>query len=453
MAEGVTEEGGATAPAPLTTEVPAPQMSALRCIAAATVGNALEFYDFITYAFFAIQIGRTFFPATSAYASLMLSLATFGAGFLTRPVGGIVIGLFADRTGRKPAMVLSFMMMGGALVALALIPSYAAIGIAAPVLAILARMVQGFALGGEMGPTTAFLLEAAPPSRRGLFTAWQGASQSLAAITAGLVGLVLSSLLSAHALDAWGWRIAFLLGAVTLPFGLWVRRSVPETIHVAEQRHAAHRHGDTGFQMALANARILIICFVIVASGTIGTYIGNYLVTFAQSSLNMPASIAFLASVARDAAGLAAALLGGFLSDRFGRRPLLLLPRFLSIVPIYPIYAWIVESRSAEALIVGTTVLNVLGGLWGGAFYAAFSESVPKRIRAGAIATVYATAVAIFGSTTQPIVTWLLHATGNPMALAWYLLAAVVAGTIAMLFMFESAPVRVALIEPLLEAA
>jgi len=431
-----------------------PAIGAGRAIVAATIGNALEFYDFITYAFFSIQIGRCFFPSTSPYASLMLSLATFGAGFLTRPIGGIVIGTLADRVGRKPAMVLSFMLMGGAIVALALIPSYAEIGIAAPALAVLARMVQGFALGGEMGPTTAYLLEAAPPSRRGLFTAWQGASQNIAAIVAGLVGLVLASIMSAHALDLYGWRVAFLLGAVTLPFGIWIRRSLPETIHAHEAPAPVHRVHTSVLATVRANGRILSLAFVVIASGTIGTYIGNYLVTFAQNTLHMPARTAFLASVLRDATGLGAALVGGRLSDRFGRRPLMLWPRAAILVLIYPIFAWIVETRTATALIVGYTILSILGGLWGGAFYAAFSESVPKSIRGGSIATIYATAVAIFGGTTQLVVTWLLHATGNPMALAWYLLAAAVAGTLAMAFMLESAPARVRpLAEPLVAPA
>lgn len=431
-----------------------PPMSAARAIVAATVGNALEFYDFLTYAFFAIQIGRTFFPSQSAYASLMLSLATFGAGFLTRPIGGAVIGAIADRVGRKPAMVLSFMLMGGAIVTLALIPSYATIGIAAPVLAILARMVQGFALGGEMGPTTAFLLEAAPPERRGYFTAWQAASQSIAAITAGIVGLVLASVLSAHALDLYGWRVAFLLGALTLPFGIWIRRRLPETMHAPEAPAAMHRVHDRLLDMVRGNARILVLAFIVIASGTIGTYLDNYLITFTQDTLHMPATTAFLASVLRYAAGLVAALWGGRLSDRFGRRPLMIVPRVVGLVLIYPVYAWIVDARSAEALIVGYTILSFLGGLWGGAFYAAFSESVPKKIRGSAIATVYATAVAIFGGTTQLIATWLLHITGNPMALAWYLLAAVTAGTVAMFFMLESAPVRAApLVQPVPEPA
>lgn len=148
-----------------------------RAAFAATIGNMLEFYDFITYSFFAIEIGRTFFPAHSEYGSLMLSLATFGAGFVTRPIGGIVLGIYSDRFGRRPAMLLSFALMGGAILAISLTPSYNAIGVAAPIIVIVARMAQGFALGGEVGPTTAYLLEIASPQRRALVVSWQPASQ------------------------------------------------------------------------------------------------------------------------------------------------------------------------------------------------------------------------------------------------------------------------------------
>src|SRR4051794_14069744 len=210
----------------------------------ATIGM-LEFYDFITYSFFALQIGRTFFSSDSRFASLMLSLATFGAGFLTRPIGAIVIGSYSDRAGRRPAMILSFAMMGGAKLVLAVIPSYASIGIAAPILAVVARMVQGFSLGGEVGPTTAYLMEAAAPGRRGLAVSWQPVSQRIAATAGALVGLLLSKFMSEAALNAHGWRIAFLLGVACLPFGLWLRSRLPETIHLPEIEMAA-AHSDGG---------------------------------------------------------------------------------------------------------------------------------------------------------------------------------------------------------------
>src|SRR5579863_3881711 len=204
-----------------------------RHVAAVVVGNALEFYDFLTYAFFAVYIGRTFFPSTSASASLLASLGAFGAGFVTRPIGGIVIGRMGDRLGRKPAMILSVSLMGIAITGLAFTPSHAMIGLAAPILVVFFRMLQGFALGGEVGPTTAFLLESAPPERRGFYTAFQAWTQHLAVLIAGLVGYVLSNLLNDQQLQDFGWRIAFLLGTLIVPFGILVRRSLPETLHRA----------------------------------------------------------------------------------------------------------------------------------------------------------------------------------------------------------------------------
>src|SRR5260370_19517196 len=223
-----------------------------RHVAAATIGNALEFYDFLTYAFFSIQIGHAFFPAQNAYGSLMLSLATFGAGFVTRPIGALVIGAYSDRVGGRPAMMLCFIMIGCSIVVMALIPTYATIGIAAPILAVIARMVQGFSLGGEIGSNTAYLMEAAPTDMRGLTVSWQGVSQNLALIGGGSVGVLLTAVLPPAALDAYGWRIAFLLGAVAVPFGLWLRTNLPETLHAPEVNEIAPAVAQTRLAQARA---------------------------------------------------------------------------------------------------------------------------------------------------------------------------------------------------------
>jgi MHS family citrate/tricarballylate:H+ symporter-like MFS transporter len=414
----------------------------VRSIAAATVGNALEFYDFITYAFFAIQIGHAFFPAQSAYASLMLSLATFFAGFVTRPIGGLVLGAYSDRVGRRPAMMLSFTLMGCAIVAIALIPSYARIGVAAPVLAVIARMVQGFSLGGEVGPTTAYLLESAPLKSRGLAVSWQGASQGIAATTAGLVGFTLAAELTPAALDSYGWRIAFLIGSITLPFGLWIRRSLPETLHEPEKHVVSVSKAATGLGAVHENARIIVLGLIVLASGTIATYVFDYLTTYAQSTLHMQPRVAFGATVLLNFTGVVAVLCGGWLSDRVGRRPVMILPNLVFLTLIYPTFYWIVNARSAFALLAGSALLAAISTVGTGAFYAALSESLPKRIRGGAFAIIYASSIALFGGTTQLVVTWLIHLTGNPLAPAWYLLAATTAGTIAMMLIVESAPAR-----------
>src|SRR6266702_3891369 len=295
-----------------------------RAILGAIVGNMLEFYDFITYSFFAIQIGRAFFPSESEFASLMLSLATFGAGFVTRPIGGLVIGAYADRAGRRPAMILSFTMMGSAIIALALTPSSDSIGIAAPILAIVARMVQGFSLGGEVGPTTAYLMEAAAAGRRGLAVAWQPASQQIAATAGALVGLMLSAVMTSEALDSYGWRIAFLIGGLTLPFGLWMRSGL-----------------------------------LILASGTTVTYVTQYMTTYAQNTLHVAADLAFATTVVSNGMGIVAALCGGWLADRAGRWPLMVWPQLAALLLTYPVFLWVVDARSAFALLGGLGILSL----------------------------------------------------------------------------------------------
>ncbi|WP_315834453.1 MFS transporter [Bradyrhizobium prioriisuperbiae] len=422
-------------------EVPGARVSATL---GATIGNMLEFYDFITFAFFAVQIGRTFFPSHSAYASLMGALATFGAGFITRPLGGIVIGLYSDRAGRKPAMILSFTMMGVAIIVLALTPSYESIGIAAPIIAILARMVQGFSLGGEVGPTTAYLLESAPPHRRGFAVSWQPASQEIAATIGAVVGLVLSTTLSSSALDAYGWRIAFLLGAVTLPFGLWMRTRMPETMHLPEEAAHAMPEAQVGAQAGVwrAHTRVFVLGLLILASGTIATYVTKYMTTYAETTLQVAPSLAFAASVAGNALGFAGALLGGWLADRYGRRPLMVWPQLAALLLTYPVFLWIVDTKSPAALLGGFGVLSLIGTIPYTAFYAAMTESLPKRIRGGAFAILYAAAITTFGGTAQLVVTWLLHVTGNALAPAWYLLFSGTVGLIAMTLMRETAPGR-----------
>ena len=413
-----------------------------RATLGATVGNMLEFYDFITYSFFAIQIGRTFFPTDSRFASLMLSLATFGAGFVTRPIGAIVIGSYSDRVGRKPAMILSFAMMGSAMLVLAVIPSYANIGFAAPILVIVARMVQGFSLGGEVGPTTAYLMEVAAADQRGLAVSWQPVSQQVAATAGALVGLVLSKFMTGEALDAYGWRIAFLLGVVCLPFGLWLRSRLPETIHLREPEAAVPPRAGKPLGVIRAHARILVLGLLVLASGTIITYVIDYMTTYAEDTLQVAADLAFATTVVSNATGIVGALYGGYLADRYGRWPVMVWPQLLALLMTYPVFLWIVNTRSALALLGGLGMLSLIGSIPYTAFYVALVEGLPKQIRGGAFATIYAVAIAAFGGTAQLIVTWLIHVTGNALAPAWYLLLATAIGLGAMALMHETAPAR-----------
>jgi MFS transporter, MHS family, citrate/tricarballylate:H+ symporter len=411
-----------------------------RQIAAVVVGNALEFYDFLTYSFFAVYIGRTFFPSSDPSASLLASLATFGAGFVMRPIGALVIGRMGDRLGRKPAMILSFWLMGVAIAGLALTPSRAMIGVAAPLLAVFFRMLQGFALGGEVGPTTAFLLEVAPPERRGFYTAFQFWSQNLSVLISGLMGFGLANVLSERQLQDFGWRIAFLAGAVIVPFGLTMRRSLPETFHatVAVKR----QHISLRPYLPVAAIGLLLL-----ASGTIGNYILAYMTTYAIATLQMPGSVAFAATIVVGLSGVLLDLVSGMLSDRFGRKPTMLIPGVLLLMSILPAFYAISHYRTMGTLLAATALLSSLLSLGAGPMVVWITESLPAAIRSGSVAVIYAVSISTFGGTTQYVITWLMKATGNPLAPAWYWTAALIIGIAAMCAVRESAP-RKMLIAP-----
>jgi MFS family permease len=406
-----------------------------RAILAATLGNGLEFYDFITFAFFAIQIGHTFFPSESAFLSLMGSLATFFAGFLTRPLGALVLGTYADRVGRKPAMMISMSMMGFDIILLVLTPGYATIGYAAPVIAVIARMIQGFALGGEVGSATIYMMESSTPERRGYTMSWQGASQNIAASVGSLVGLGLALVMSDAELSLYGWRIALALGVTIVPVALYVRKTLPETIHHAD--HAVVEH--TGFRSYL---RPIVCGLIIIGSGTIGTYIFQYMATYGQNTLHLSTRLSLGGEFANNAISIVAILLGGTVSDRRGRRHVMLVPQLLFCATIVPCFLWLTTERDALSFIGANLILSFLSGYMYGAIYAAISESIPKEVRARVFALVYALPVAILGGSTQLVVTWLLEVTGEPMSIAWYLTGVSLIGFVAMYALKESAPVK-----------
>ena len=412
-----------------------------RQVAAAVAGNWLEFYDFIVFAQFTVQIGHAFFPQHSDFWQQMLTWGTFGAGFVCRPFGAIVLGHFADRVGRRPAMLLSFALMGFALLGLVLTPGYRQIGIAAPLIAVACRIVQGFALGGEVGPTTAFLIEAAPFSQRGLYGSWQSASQSIANFSGGLAGFVIARALSSPDLNDFGWRIALGLGVAVLPFGLIIRRTLPETRHHDEPALAAHPElpEDAGLGRQLAGHwRIIVQGLGLIAGGTIATYVGTYMTAYAQTTLHFSAATAFLMTACTGAAGFVSSIAGGGLSDQLGRRTLMVWPRVVYLAMILPVFILVTASRDGAVLIGLMTMLAIVGNLTGVPALVALTESLRKEVRGFGTGTIYSSAVAVFGGTTPLVVTWLQHATKNPLAPAWYLMLGTAIALVASIWMVET---------------
>lgn len=398
---------------------------ARRAIVAATIGNALEFYDFLVYAIFAIQIGKAFFPSNNEYVSLIASLATFGAGFVSRPLGAWLIGSYADRHGRRPALLLTLGCMGAGIAGLALTPSYAQIGIAAPLIAVAARLLQGFALGGEVGPSTAFLIEAAAHSHRGLIGSLQRVTQLGAGGLGAAVGLVLSLLLTKDQLAAYGWRIALGLGLVVIPYALWIRRSLPET-------HSYEERAEKAPPPTRREWKIMSLGFVLFSAGASTSYVLNYLATFAQASLHLPPAQAIGGQLASYVTGVAAGLWAGWMSDKVGRKPLVLASALVPLLGAWPLFAWLLGNPTLTSFVVTCALFGLANGI-SSVFVVAVSESISKASRARNFAVVYTLPITLFASSAQLAVTWLIHATGTPMAIAWFLIALWVPGTLAAL--------------------
>ena len=398
-----------------------------RAIVAAVAGNALEFYDFTIYAFFAVTIGRTFFPVGNDQVNLLASVAAFGVGFVTRPLGGLVIGAYADRAGRKPAMMLTIALMAAGMLLLAVTPGYATIGVAAPVVVVASRLVQGFALGGEVGPSTAYLIESAPPGRRGAYASWQLGSQGCSILVAGLVGVALSQILPETAMASWGWRVPVLLGLLVVPVGLYMRHHLPETA----PRSQAADHGVL-FTLISANGRALAIAVPLLLCGTVSTYVGTYMTTYATTTLKMSGSASIAATAVVGACVLVFSVAGGWLADRFGRRVVMIVPRALLVVSAYPAFLLMVTAPSTTTLLAMSAVIAAFSALSTTASLVVVAELLPRRVRSAGLSITYAVVVALFGGTTQLVVTWLLGVSGDPLSPAYYLMATSSVGLVAM---------------------
>lgn len=407
--------------------------------AAVVIGNWLEFYDFIVYSYFAVMIGDAFFPGHSNIVRLLGSLAAFGVGFLTRPLGAAIIGAYADRAGRRAALTLSILLMAVGTGLVGVTPTYAQIGVAAPLILVAARLIQGFSCGGEMGPATTYLLESAPVRRRAALTAWQAYSQGCSMICGSLVGFILSGTLSRTELYSWGWRIPFLLGILIAPVGAFVRRRLPETL----EGHGRHATGRAVLvDLARHHWRPLLLGILIISGLTVSTYIFIYMTTYAITTLKLSATFGTALTLTGSLA-LFPGLAIGVWADKFGRKRVLVGARLVLIALVYPVFQLITSPGTSPAMIIALNMLlNFEAAIGIGAVYAFLPEAFPRRVRSSGLSILYAASVTVFGGTTQFVVAWLIHLTGDPLVPAWYQITANLMSIVGIILLVPHAEVK-----------
>ncbi|OWP48742.1 MFS transporter [Pseudomonas nitroreducens] len=399
-------------------------------------GNFLEMYDFMVYGFYATAIAKTFFPGDDPFASLMLSLATFGAGFLMRPLGAIFLGAYIDRHGRRQGLIITLGLMAVGTLLIAFVPGYATLGVAAPLLVLFGRLLQGFSAGVELGGVSVYLAEIAPPGKRGFFVSWQSASQQVAVVFAGLLGVILNHWLSPQDMGEWGWRVPFFVGCLIVPALFIIRRSLEETAEFQKRKHHPSlgevlRSIGQNFGLVLAGTAMVVMT-------TVSFYlITAYTPTFGRNELHLSDFDSLLVTMCVGLSNFIWLPLMGAVSDRVGRKPLLLAATVLALVTAYPMLSWLVAEPSFARLLEVELWLSFLYGSYNGAMVVALTEVMPADVRTTGFSLAYSLATATFGGFTPAVCTWLIHALDNKAAPGIWLSGAAALGLLATLVLFR----------------
>ncbi len=402
-------------------------------------GNFLEMYDFFVFGYYASAIGKTFFPAGSEFAQLMLAFMTFGAGFLMRPLGAIVLGTYIDHHGRRAGLLLTLGLMAIGTLSIALVPGYATLGVAAPIIVVLGRLIQGFSAGVELGGVSVYLSEIATPGNKGFYVSWQSGSQQIAVIFVALLGVWLSGMLSPADMGEWGWRIPFLVGCMIVPLIFFLRRSMEETAEFTERKKSqAHPTPKQILNSLIQNWRIVIIGMLLVTMTTVSFYfITAYTPTFGREVLKLTGTDALLVTLCVGISNLFWLPVMGAVSDRVGRRPLLILFTVLMLVSAYPVLTWLVAAPSFTRLLLVELWLSFLYGSYNGAMVVALTEIVPVRLRTAGFSVAYSLATALFGGFTPAVSTYLIEVSGNRAVAGLWLMFAAACGLIAALLAWK----------------
>ena len=390
----------------------------------------LEWYDFIVYAFFAVYIAQNFFPSDDPSVDLLKAFLAFGLGFVIRPLGAIVIGIYGDRAGRKAALVLTIMTMAAGTLLIAIAPTYAAIGIGAPLVLVAGRVLQGFSAGGEIGGAAAFLVEHAPPDKKGIFASWLQASMGMSNILGALVAFAVTTTLPMEAVTAWGWRIPFVIGLSIAPVGLYLLRTLDETPHFKAEleRRASDATAATSPLASLFRdywtSLLVGLGFSILWAVCVYTLI-IFAPVYVQTTFGFTPSQSFSASLIGNVALVAGCFVAGALSDRLGRRTMLGLGALMMLIAVLPLFMWLQASPTPTTLVLAQTAFCLMVATYVGVAPAALSEIFPVGVRATGMSIVYNTAITIFGGFAPAILTWMTQVSGGSVfAPAWYVMAA-----------------------------
>jgi MFS transporter, MHS family, citrate/tricarballylate:H+ symporter len=399
-------------------------------------GNFLEMYDFSVFGYYASAIGSTFFPSGSEFLQLMSAFMTFGAGFLMRPLGAIVLGAYVDHHGRRAGLLLTLGLMAIGTLSIALAPGYQTLGVLAPVIVVVGRLIQGFSAGVELGGVTIYLAEIATPGHKGFYVSWQSASIQMAVIFVALLGVILSNTLSPDEMRAYGWRIPFFIGCLIIPLLFLLRASMQETEEFAARRQRKeHPTPRQIFRSVAQNWRIVLVGMLMVTMTTVSFYfITAYTPTFGRQVLKLTSSDALLVTLFVGVSNLFWLPVMGALSDRVGRRPLLIVFSMLMLITAYPALSWLVAEPSFARLLALELWFSFLYGSYNGAMIVALSEIMPVHVRTSGFSLAYSLATALFGGFTPAVATYLIEMTGNRAVPALWLIFAALCALAAALF-------------------
>jgi len=410
---------------------------ARKAVSAAVIGNVLEWYDFSVYAFVAVIIAKKFFPDAEGVTALLATFLAYGLGFVARPLGGIVLGAVGDTHGRKTALLITIALMAVGTVLVGVLPTYATIGVAAPLLLVLARLMQGFSAGGEWGSSTAYIVEWAPQDKRGFYGSFQQMSVVAGLLLGSAIAALFNTVLTPDQMNDWGWRVPFLLGGILGPVGMWMRRSIDETPAYmkakAAPQPAATTDGEEPWVMAARAFGFTIVwtvCFYVLLS---------YMPTYTQKYVKLSAADALWANTIGLLVLTVCIPIMGALSDKWGRKPLLLTCCLAYIVLPYPIFNFLISGASFAQLVMVQILFAILISMFSGAGPAAIAEMFPTRARSTWMTSGYALAVAIFGGFAPFISVYLIDRFGSPLAHTFYLIGAAIVSTIVIAMMRETA--------------